>query len=63
MTIKIVLSQDEQQALEKLAWIERRRVNQQAALIIRHELIERGYLSADAVSTPAQAREVENVHA
>jgi hypothetical protein len=51
MTIRIILSKDEQRALEKMAWGERRRTNQQAALIIREKLIERGLLPTN-ISTP-----------
>ncbi len=67
MTITIILSKDEQRALERLAWNERRRVNQQAALIIREKLIEHGLLHADTPTpstspAPSADREAADVH-
>ncbi len=54
--VKIALSKDEQLALEKLAWSERRRVNQQAALIIRRELERLGLLPANCTGAGDMAR-------
>lgn len=47
MTVRIILSRDELQALEKFAWHERRRVGVQAALIVRRELERVGLLPTD----------------
>jgi hypothetical protein len=47
MAIRIILSKDELQALEKLAWHERRRVGVQAALIVRRELERAGWLASE----------------
>lgn len=52
MAVRIILSKDELQALEKLAWHERRRVGVQAALIIRRELERVGMLPTNS-PTPA----------
>jgi hypothetical protein len=61
MAIRINLSKDELQALEKLAWRERRRVETQAALIVRRELERAGLLPA-VVPTPTETEPLEVQH-
>lgn len=65
MSVRIILSKDEQQALERLAWNERRRVNQQAALLIRQKLIECGLLPSETpqpiATSPAQPQHPQAV--
>lgn len=63
MAVKIILSKDELQALEKVAWQERRRVGVQAALLIRRELERAGLLEADVPAKTPQLSEVDNVPA
>jgi hypothetical protein len=59
MAISITLSKDEQLALERLAWAERRRVNQQAALLVRRSLQQAGLLPADPAPAQAEAQPQE----
>lgn len=59
--IGIYLDGNERAALLNLAERERRDMRDQAALIIRQELIERGLLPADAPTTTAQAAQAAGV--
>lgn len=64
MRIMITLLDDERKALRILARRERRDLREQAALIIRHELEQLGFLTLDApaqVVRPDAERDAEGV--
>lgn len=60
--ITVPLQADERRALQELSERERRNPRDQAALLLRERLIERGLLPTDAPTPAASAAQVQVSH-